>query len=67
MVYKVYCKEYSSAQPSTILVEARNRFEAYDKAVYEVCDYSPYSAWVDSVRYSNGKVKRFNTFEGKPY
>lgn len=67
MNYKVYCKEHSSADADSFIVEAKNRFEAYDKAVYELCHYTPYSAWVDSVRYSNGKTRRFNTFEGKRF
>lgn len=52
-------------------VVARNKAEAYDKAVYEIipakCGEMPYSAWVHSVIYSNGKYKRFNTCEGLPY
>ena len=50
---------------------AKNKADAYDKAVYEAIPkkegHLPYSAWVSSVTYKNGNYKRFNTFEGKPY
>lgn len=54
-----------------VCVVARNKAEAYDKAVYEIIPAKygemPYSAWVHSVTYSNGKYKTFKTFEGLPY
>lgn len=50
---------------------ADNKFDAYDKAVYEeipkVEGELPYSAWVSSVTYQNGNVRYFNTSEGNPY
>ena len=50
---------------------AKNRFEAYDKAVYETIPRiegeAPYSAWVNAVTYRNGNRKEFDTCEGKPY
>lgn len=66
------CYKMHSAEPLPRKLEivARNKYEAYDKALYEVIvpvEGLPYSAWVDSVRMANGKVKTFNTFEGKPY
>lgn len=55
----------------SIDVIASNKFEAYDKAAYEVISYkegrNPYSAWVASVTYNNGRYHRFDTFEGLPY
>lgn len=52
-------------------VIAKNKADAYDKAVYEMIPQIegelPYSAWVASVTYQNGNYKRFNTFEGNPY
>lgn len=54
-----------------IAVLADNKVDAYDKAVYEaIVDKEgcvPYSAWVASVTYQNGKYRAFNTLEGKPY
>lgn len=54
-----------------VCVGARNKAEAYDKAVYEVIPNTegthPYSAWVSGVTYNNGNYKSFNTFEGNPY
>lgn len=50
---------------------AKNRFDAYDKATYELIPEKegeyPYSVWVSSVTYQNGNYKTFNTFEGNPY
>lgn len=54
-----------------ISVPARNKYEAYDKAVYELIPKKegelPYSAWVVSVTYNNGNYRTFNTFEGNPF
>lgn len=62
---------HSAAEEKGICIAAANKFEAYDKAVYEeiprIEGGAPYSAWVYSVTYRNGKHKLFNTFEGKPY
>lgn len=52
-------------------VLAKNRFDAYEKAVYDVIPQiegeAPYSAWVNSVTYNNGNHKEFDSYEGKPY
>lgn len=54
-----------------ITIEASSKVEAYDRAVYEAIPSiegeMPYSAWVASVQYKNGRSHNFNTFEGKPY
>lgn len=54
-----------------IMVPARNKVEAYDKAVYEIIPEKegviPYSAWVVSVTYNNGNYRIFNTSSGNPY
>lgn len=51
-------------------IEAKNKWDAYDLAVYEkipeIEGSTPYSAWVASVTYKNGTIKQFNTFDGKP-
>ena len=71
MAYFVEYKMYSADQVRGICVRARNKAEAWDKAVYEtipaVEGEVPYSAWVASVTYQNGNYRRFNTFEGNPY
>ena len=72
---KVYSVEYlldgDWDKVRRIDVIARNKAEAYDKAVYdilpEIHSYSPYSAWVASVTYANGNYKAFNNFSGRPY
>lgn len=50
---------------------AENKADAYDKAVFEkipeIEGECPYSAWVYSVTYQNGKYHRFNTSEGNAY
>ncbi len=72
---KTYCisyKMYSVDTVHDICVPARNKAEAYDKAVYEAIPkveggHLPYSAWVERVTYKNGGSKQFNTCEGLPY
>ena len=70
--YYVKYKMYTAfVDVKGVCVAARNKIEAYDKAVYEeipkIEGVLPYSAWVESVTYTNGNHKQFNTFEGKPY
>lgn len=67
MVYRVAYKEYMSADVKYVDVPAKNKADAYDKAVYEMIEKSPYSAWVESVTYQNGNYRRFNNFEGSAY
>lgn len=71
---KAYYVRYKMEQCSEecgICIAASNKEDAYDKAVYEAIPKKegtcPYSAWVSSVTYRNGKEVKFNTFEGKPY
>ena len=69
--YRVEYRMFWADEVKAIIVHAATKAEAYDKAVYEAIpqkenDYA-YSAWVESVRYINGRFKRFNTHEGKPY
>ena len=71
-VYTIeYCLEGYWDKVRKVTVFARNKAEAYDKAMYEVIpeihSYSPYSAWVAGVTYQNGNYKSFNHFEGNPY
>lgn len=69
--YYVRYKMYNSGDERGICVPARNKAEAYDRAVYERIPQGegslPYSAYVFSVTYNNGNYKLFNTHEGKPY
>lgn len=69
--YRVEYRMYFADKVRAIVVHASNKEEAYDKAFYEAIPARehviPYAAWVESVWYANGKGKRFNTFEGKPY
>lgn len=71
---KTYCIFYTTSQFGAaymIDVIARNKIEAYCKAVYEAIPQKtsalPFSAWVHSVTHNNGSHHVFNTFEGKPY
>ena len=69
--YYVTYKMHSAAEEKGIDLLARNKSDAYDKAVFEeipkIEGELPYSAWVVSVTYKNGNYRRFNTFEGMPY
>lgn len=58
--------------PKSVCVCASSKFEAWDKATYEIIPakedgHIPYGAWVASVTFQNGNYKTFNTFCGKPY
>ena len=68
VAYKTY-GEYNDTQYVTVL--AKNKYEAYDKAVWEAIPEKegriPYGAWVFSVTYQNGNYRKFNTFCGLPY
>lgn len=67
----VYIMAYYEVADKSVDVVARNKEEAYDKAVYEVIPKKegriPYAAYVSSVTYNNGNHKTFNTFIGKAY
>lgn len=70
MVYTVQYKLHMADKVHNIDVIAKNKADAYDKAVYEELyrrKEFPYSAWVHSVTYQNGNYRRFNTHEGMPY
>lgn len=62
---------HSAGETHRVFVLAKNKIEAYEKAVFEeipkIAGHVPYSVWVHSVTYNNGNYKEFNTFEGKPY
>ncbi len=72
---KAYYVEYTMYESDVahgIAVPANNKIDAYDKAINELIPASndneyPYSAWVTSVTYNNGKVHYFNTCDGLPY
>lgn len=69
--YYVEYKMHSADHVHGIDLLAKNKADAYDKAVYELIPKEkgelPYSAWVVSVTYNNGNHRRFNTGEGNPY
>lgn len=70
---KAYYVKYtvgSTGEEKGLALLARNKEDAYDKAVFEkipeVEGTTPYSAWVHSVTYQNGNVKYFNTCDVDP-
>lgn len=69
--YTVEFKLHSGGEVHRVSFLAENKADAYDKAVYKEIPNAtgeyPYSAWVKSVTYNNGKYRTFNTFEGMPY
>lgn len=69
--YTVEYKMYNADKVKSVQVIANNKYEAYEKATYEVIPeieaFSPYSTWVASVTYNNGNYRRFNNFEGNAY
>lgn len=50
---------------------AYNKYDAYDKATFELIPEKEgslaYATWVASVTYANGNYKEFNTFCGNPF
>lgn len=70
-MYTIRYRMYQNGPECILTIDAANCPDAYDKAVFEAIPaqegYCPYSAWVESTSLKNGKIKRFNTFEGKPY
>lgn len=69
--YSVTYKMYKEDNYKYVSLLARNKADAYDRAVYQVIPKyrgeMPYSAWVTSVTYQNGNCHYFNTCEGNPY
>ena len=69
--YFVEYKMYNADRIHGIQSPAENKIDAYEKAVYDLIPKKeggiPYSAWVSSVTYSNGRSREFRTFEGNPY
>lgn len=60
----------STGEEKYVAVPAKNKWDAYDKATYEVIPeiegVLPYGAWVAGVTYNNGNYKTFNTSLGNP-
>lgn len=71
MKYTVNYIMFFGDSTKTIPVNATNKIAAYDQATYKAIPEKegsiPYSVWVNSVCYNNGRVRTFNTFSGKPY
>lgn len=67
VLFKMYYADFEHA----VDVCAKNKIDAYEKAVYIVIPKEfgspPYSAWVDSVKCKNGNRKKFNTMESVPF
>lgn len=71
-MYTVKYRMYPTDKEREISLPAKNKEEAYVKAVYELIpareESLPYSAWVYSVTYKNGNYRLFKyTMEGNPY
>lgn len=68
--YNIYFR-FIGGKPMRIAVPARNKYEAVDKAEYEIIPNTfgemPYSVWVNGVTYNNGNYKTFNASEGNCY
>ena len=71
MNMKAYTVKYNCHGYKQISFLANNAKDAYIKAFYELIPERegemPYSAWVYSVTYQNGKQHFFNTCEGLAY
>lgn len=70
-LYTVYYRSGDDGVQRFIDVFARDKYEAWEKAYFEAIpareSVCPYSAWVSSITYNNGKQHVFNTSEGNPY
>lgn len=67
--YWVEYKMHSADEVHGMQIIASSKEKAYDNFMREMERQGemPYSAWVSSVTYNNGRYKVFNTFEGKPF
>ena len=68
--YTVNYRMWNGAPVEEVQVEAENVRDAYYKATYDVLgtgECYPYSVWVVSRTYKNGRVHYFNTCEGLGY
>ena len=70
--YEVHYMLHSADITKEIEVQAANKAEAYDKAVFDEIPKKhdgeqAWGAYVASVRYASGRVQRFNTGYGLPY
>lgn len=63
----VYTETWSIGEVKEMLVEAKNKYEAYDKAVYEIMESLPFGAYVDGYYTKSGKYHGFNTSFGNAY
>lgn len=65
--YNVFYRMPGAKVQETSVIAA-NAYEAWREVAYTARDGEyPYSAWVDSVVYSDGRVHYYNTSEGNPY
>ena len=71
MTYNVEYRMFAHDQVKSVDVIARNKEQAYQVATFEVIpekeEMTPYSAWINSVTYKNGKTRFFNCFEGNAF
>ena len=69
--YTVQYKMHSADKVREVSFLSENKHDAYLEATWGVIPQKegmmPYSAWVHSVTYQNGKYRIFNNFEGNPY
>ena len=69
MTYHIEYRRYNHDQVNKINVIAKNKVDAYWKAVDLITEKegTPYSVWISGVTYKNGRCRLFNQFEGNPY
>ena len=69
--YQINYRIESWSPVQEIEIEANSKADAWDAAMYEEIRRRtgevPYSVWVVSVTYKNGRVQKFNTCEGLGY
>lgn len=69
--YEVEYRMYQFDKVHTVEVGGAGKGDAWLYAIHIAIPKKegsmPYSAWTARVKYKNGKVQEFNTFEGKPY
>lgn len=70
-LYKVMYKMHNADNEHEVEIYAKNKYDAYDRAVYDWIPQEeksiPYSAWVSSYKTAKGKIHEFSSFEGNPY
>lgn len=64
--YEIEYKTFDADDVHRMTITAKDKLDAYYKAMYEELEELPYSLWVSGYIKKDLEFVRFNTHEGKP-